>query len=323
MFKERLCKEQPIAYKILENALISEHYAHAYLLVGEKGTPKKETAILLAQSLLCDEKGFACEVCNTCQRIAEHNYADFIFVDGEKTSIKKQDILGIQEEFNKTSVEAKGKKIYVLHYAENATLDALNSLLKFLEEPVQDVFAILTVEQLDRLLPTIQSRCQNIPLRKANVSTCYEYCMKENIDPLDAYLLSHLSGCWEEIVLKLEDENYQQARIMAMDTIQKLHISPDQALVHLQREGFKDKKGSDKLQFMMFLDILSIFFKDVIKGKTICASQSWLNAMKSYDAKDCIAYLSACMEAKDKCGRSVNLSLLCDQLIAKMKELKQ
>ena len=56
MFKERLCKEQPIAYKILENALISEHYAHAYLLVGEKGTPKKETAILLAQSLLCDEK---------------------------------------------------------------------------------------------------------------------------------------------------------------------------------------------------------------------------------------------------------------------------
>ena len=114
------------------------------------------------------------------------------------------------------------------------------------------------VEQLDRLLPTIQSRCQNIPLRKANVSTCYEYCMKENIDPLDAYLLSHLSGCWEEIVLKLEDENYQQARIMAMDTIQKLHISPDQALVHLQREGFKDKKGSDKLQFMMFLDILSL-----------------------------------------------------------------
>lgn len=42
MFKERLCKEQPIAYKILENALISEHYAHAYLLVGEKGTPKKK-----------------------------------------------------------------------------------------------------------------------------------------------------------------------------------------------------------------------------------------------------------------------------------------
>ena len=103
------------------------------------------------------------------------------------------------------------------------------------------------------------------------------------------------------IVLKLEDENYEQARIMAMDTIQKLHISPDQALVHLQREGFKDKKGSDKLQFMMFLDILSIFFKDCIKGKTICTSQSWLNAMKSYDAKDCIAYLSACMEAKDKC----------------------
>lgn len=322
MFKERLCNEQPIAYKILENALISEHYAHAYLLVGEKGTPKKETAILLAQSLLCDEKGFACETCNTCQRIKEHNYADFIFIDGELTSIKKQDILNIQETFNKTSVESRGKKIYVLHYVENATLDALNSLLKFLEEPVQDVYAILTVEQLDRLLPTIQSRCQNIPLRKANVSTCYAYCMKEQIDPLDAYLLSHLSGCWEEIISKLEDETYQKARILAMDTIEKYLASPDQALVYLQRMGFKDKKGLDKQQFLMFIDILSLFFKDVIKGKTICVHQQWLNAMQAYNAKDCIVYLSACMEAKDKCSRSVNLSLLCDQLIAKMKELK-
>lgn len=323
MFKERLKKEQPIAYKILENALISKHYAHAYLLVGEKGTPKKETAILLAQSLLCDEEGFACETCNTCQRIADHNYADFIFIDGETTSIKKQNILAIQEEFNKTSVESKGKKIYVLNYAENATPDALNSLLKFLEEPVQDVFAILTVEQLDRLLPTIQSRCQNIPLRKANISTCYEYCIKENIDPLDAYLLSHLAGCWEEITQKLEDENYQLARILAMDTIQMLYKNADQALVHLQRDGFKDKKGSDKMQFMMFVEILSIFFKDVIKGQTLCESSQWLSAMKEYNVKDCIAYLTACMEAKDKCGRSVNLSLLCDQLIAKMKELKQ
>ncbi len=323
MFKERLKQEQPVAYKILENALKSGHFAHAYMFTGEKGTPKLQTAILMAQSLLCEEgNDFACETCNTCHRIAEHTYADFIFVDGETTSIKKQDILSIQEAFSKTAIEAKGKKIYLLNYAENATPDALNSLLKFLEEPVEDVYALLVVEQSDRLLPTIRSRCQNIPFKKVSPAACYERCIQEQMEPLDAYLLSAICGSYEEAQEKVEDEVVQGAKLLAMDTIQNFYHSPDQVLVNLQQNGFKDKKGADKQQFQLYIDMLCLFFKDCIKKQSSCQNQTWLNAMNHYEPHACIYYLSVCMEAKDKCTRSINISLLVDQLIARMKELK-
>lgn len=320
MFKEQLKKSQPVAYRILENSLLNNRYAHAYLFTGEKGTPKLETAVLLAQSILCQNgHGFACEECDTCNRIKEHNYVDCIMLDGETTSIKKNDILKIQEEFNKTAVESGGKKVYIMNYAENATPDALNSLLKFLEEPSNDVTAILIVEQIDRLLPTVISRCQRIPFKKISIEECYQACLEDAMDSLDAYLLSHLAGSISEITSMQENENYQMARQLALETIELFCQNPVMALYELQKDGFK--KGNERVQFSIFIDILMLFFKDAITKKTICESDRWKEAMNKYRQKPCIHYLKVCMEAKDKCNKSVNIPLLVDQLIAKMKEM--
>ena len=104
--------------------------------------------------------------------------------------IGSDDILKLQHVFAKTTLKT-GKKIYVLDHAENATPDALNSLLKFLEEPGSDMIAILIVEQLDRVLPTIISRCQNIPFTPLSASQCHA-AVQEDLEALDAYLLSSM-----------------------------------------------------------------------------------------------------------------------------------
>lgn len=60
----------------------------------------------------------------------------------------------MQERFNKTGLERSGQKVYILNNAENTTPEALNSLLKFLEEPQgSDTLAILIVENQDWILP--------------------------------------------------------------------------------------------------------------------------------------------------------------------------
>ena len=82
MFKDILREQQPVVYHTLGNALEHNRLAHAYMFSGPSGTPKKETAYLLAQSLVCRESGFACEVCDTCERIAHNEYADMIYLDG-------------------------------------------------------------------------------------------------------------------------------------------------------------------------------------------------------------------------------------------------
>ncbi len=86
----------------------------------------------------------------------KYNFSDMIIVDGSEETIKKEDIMHIQEEFNKTALEATGKKIYILNRVENATADAMNALLKFLEEPASDVTAILSDSWIKCCRPSYQ-----------------------------------------------------------------------------------------------------------------------------------------------------------------------
>ena len=319
--KEKLKKNQPVAYKILENALINKNYAHAYLFVGEKGTGKLNTAYLLAQSLMCDTEGFACETCTTCKRIKENNFADMILVDGKDVSIKKKDILQIQERFTKTAVEATNKKVYILNLIENATAEALNSLLKFLEEPTSDVIAILITEQIDKILPTIQSRCQKIPFKRMSIQESLEYARNLELSELDAYICSHLVNNIDEIQSICESENYQNARNYAIEVIDNLYNDPYLVLFNLQRESFNDKKGNDRIEFLYFVDILSMFFRSCILKEELCSDETWKNAKNKYTQDQCIQLMKICMECRDQFTKSISVKLLVDSMLTKMKEV--
>lgn len=318
--KEKLRETQAVAYKILENSLLGKTSAHAYLFFGDKGCGKLDTAILMAQSIVCEHEGFACETCDTCRRIKERGFADMILVDGSVKTIKKEDILRIQEEFTKTAFEAAGKKIYILNLVENATADAMNALLKFLEEPVRDVTAILITEQIDKVLPTIVSRCQKIPFRKMSVSDCLNYARKQNMDELDAYLCSNIVTNTDEILSLSEEENYQNAKIWAMEVIEHFYDDPYLTILNIQNEGFNDKKGNDRAQFSYFTDILMIFFRNCIMEKSSCTHKMWNEMMKKYSRKESIQYLSICMDSKTRFSKSVNVKLLVDSMLIRMKE---
>ena len=125
-FAERLQAQQPVVYQTLKHALMQKKLAHAFLFFGQKGTPRLETALLLAQSRICQHvhDGFACEECIDCQRIAEGNYADLILLDGASKSIKKEELRSMQERFNKTGLERSGQKVYILNNAENTSRGA-------------------------------------------------------------------------------------------------------------------------------------------------------------------------------------------------------
>lgn len=325
MMKEQLVKEQPVAWQTLSHALINHKVAHAYLFHGPSGTPKEEFAYLLAQSLICanpDEQGYACESCNECTRIAQQNFSDLIVLDGTSTSIKKDHILKLQHEFNKTGLEHTGKKIYILQRAENATPDALNSLLKFLEEPTSDMVAILLVEQLDRLLPTIVSRCQLIPFHPLSASHCFAIC-KDELEELDAYLLSAMIRSPREMKEAYESDEYQHAQYLFQKFIEEFLKSPFYALDLLIKEGFDGKKKRDGKRCMQyFLEMLMTFYKDILMKGTLVENDWYQTQLRSYTSK---AYpiaklLEITLETRDKLWKSVNLSLLSDQMVYYMKE---
>ncbi|MEG0520445.1 MAG: AAA family ATPase [Erysipelotrichaceae bacterium] len=325
MFKERLKSEQPVVYQTLLHALTSNKLAHAYMFCGPKGTPKCETAYLLAQSMLCEQSGFACETCDDCLRVMHHNYADMIYLNGESTSIKKDDILKLQHEFNKTGLESKGRKVYIIDHAENSTPDAMNSLLKFLEEPSSDMIAILIVEQIDRMLPTIVSRCQIIPFIPLKSEYCYEMCLKEGIDEFNAYLLSQLIKNVDSIKETIEEDDYQHTCYCFKGVMDRMMNKVADALLFLQIEGFDAKhKQRDKKVMMMLCDMMILLFKDCLKDEPTC-HDSWyqdkVTCIKAANWNVC-EILSVLMQAKDMLIKSsVNLNLLMDQTMYQIKEV--
>lgn len=325
MMKEQLAKEQPVAWQILSHALTSQKVAHAYLFHGPNGTPKLASAKLLAQSLICahsDEHGFACETCTECLRIQNEQFADLILLDGSQTSIKKEQILKLQHTLNKTGLEHTGKKVYILNYAENATSDALNSLLKFLEEPTNELVAILLVEQLDRILPTILSRCQLIPFHPLSMQTCFTL-NREELDELDAYLLAHMMQSPKEGLECAETEEYQHSIYLFHHFVEQFLVSPYHALDLLMQDGFDSKKKRDGKRCMRyFLEMMMTFYRDLLQGGTYINDTWYLNQIAMYRKK---AYpyadlLEILLETRDKLWKSVNLSLLSDQMVYQMKE---
>ncbi len=88
---EELNEIQPVVLQMLANSIKRERVAHAYLFEGERGTRKKEIAVLFAKSLLCDRPvdGIACDQCNNCKRINNHNHPDVHAIEPDGLSIKK------------------------------------------------------------------------------------------------------------------------------------------------------------------------------------------------------------------------------------------
>lgn len=321
MIKEALRNDHPHIYQILENALLHDRLAHAYMFVGDKGAPKKETAYLLTQSLVCENDGFACETCPSCLRVTHNNYADMIYLDGNQSAVKKEDILRLKTEFSKTNVESIGKKVYIIDGAEYATMSALNSLLTFLEEPDSQTIAILLVENSDRILDTIKSRCQILTFHKLDKDACYE-AIKMDYDLLDAYLLSHIGLHQDKLKAMEESEEYQHARYTYKVYIEKYLKRYMDAGVFLQQEGFAKSKMDLKVVLHYFLDMLSLMAKDALMKKQV--EDVWYDQMlKLIDQKKAEHILKVSNTIKDKNIKSVNLSLLIDQFIYEMGELDE
>lgn len=88
---------------------------------------------------------------------------DIIVIRPVNNKIIKEDILNIQEKFRTKSIN-NSKRVYIIDKAEKLNDYAANSLLKFLEEPQDDIYAFLFSENIDNVFLTIKSRCQVIRL---------------------------------------------------------------------------------------------------------------------------------------------------------------
>jgi len=151
--------------RTLRNAIARNRIAHAYLLVGPRGTGKTSTARIFAKALNCTNgpKADFDPADPACVSIAEGSHLDVIEIDGASNNGIDQ-VRDLRETVQYRPAQGQ-YKVYIIDEVHMLTTAAFNALLKTLEEPPEHVKFIFATTDPQKLLPTIISRCQRFDLK--------------------------------------------------------------------------------------------------------------------------------------------------------------
>ena len=168
MDKLSVVKKNYIDYinKIIENNKLS----HAYLIEINDYDTDKEYIFDFIKMILCNlsyEK-LEKENNNIIKLIDDDNYPDIKVIEPDGATIKKSQMIDLQKDYSNKSL-LDGKRIYVVKEADKLNPASANTILKFLEEPEEDIIAILLTTNRYKIIETILSRCQILSLKENSI----------------------------------------------------------------------------------------------------------------------------------------------------------
>ena len=162
---------QPFITETLKTQVRTGRLSHAYLFIGTRGTGKTTCARILAKAVNCEHPvdGNPCNECDACRGIEDGSILDVVELDAASNN-GVDDVRMLRDEaiFSPTTVR---KRVYIIDEVHMLSKPAFNALLKILEEPPQHLMFILATTELNKVLPTILSRCQRHSFRRLDGDT--------------------------------------------------------------------------------------------------------------------------------------------------------
>src|SRR3954464_2675773 len=157
---------QEAVVRTLTNAIEQGKVRQAYLFAGPRGTGKTSLARILAKAVNCQHGPTPTPdgTCHACVAIANGTSLDVIEMDAASQR-GIDDIRDIRDRVVLQPVEGH-YKVYILDEAHQLTEAAWNALLKLIEEPPPHLMFVFCTTELQKVLPTVRSRCQTFVFQR-------------------------------------------------------------------------------------------------------------------------------------------------------------
>ena len=313
------------AVERLRRSLLNGRQRHAYLFTGGPSLGKRALARAFAQALNCEAAEIGarpCRRCRSCAAIARGSDPDLILAQSDDGAPLK--IGAIRELSRVLALQpyAARYRIAILDDFDRVAPLAQDALLKTLEEPASFAVMILLASAAERILPTIRSRAQVIPLRPAPLELIKSALVERGCEAARADSIAGLSGGrigWA--LAALEDEALLAHRGATLDQLSA--VLDGGRLARLKHsEEISKRVGTDKAALRDLLEIWLTYWRDVLlqchgspvkPGNSDRADEIGALAQR-IDAGDALAALHATRRALDALSTNANIRLSLDAL---------
>lgn len=283
---------QPLVYNLFINEINDDKVSHAYLIDENGYSDSFSMIIAFIKEIICRYNhlnGLDNLNDSICKRIDDNNYSELKIIDVDGLFIKKQQVIDLQKLFSLSSIEGD-KRFYIIKNADMMRSETANSLLKFLEEPDNNITAFLLTNNFFAILPTIVSRCQIVKFNNLN-------CLNQNLELLPSCIdfINHINV-------------YGYSSIL------------DEKKIFLDLVDVKNKNN-----VINFLDLLLDVYYDIYKFKCGISelkfnySNNIIDDISSnFELNDLIGNINCVLQAKDFIKYNVNINLFIDSLLIKL-----
>lgn len=301
---EKYLEKQNIPTSLLLNEKRNNKIVQAYLFVSEDKSFLMQYSLDFAKEIITDEYNE-----KISKQIDENCYPELKIIESINNTIKKDQLIELQESFSVKPVLGN-KLVYIIDGAEDLNPSAANTILKFLEEPSDDIVAILLTDNLQKVISTVKSRCQIIVFNNDKKS--------------DNIVFDNYKKYYQESEYTDETFNYLVSGILEL--IKKIDTKKLKTYIYFKTDI--SNIYNDKRDYLFLFDFILYFYYDMLNFKlhrNLMYMNNYTDYIEALDLENSFESIEKKLQiienTKNNLETNMNLKLLMDDFIIKMSEV--
>lgn len=267
--------------KSLVNKFNENKLSHVFLMETNDKNALMNDLLELCKVINCPEAYTSkCDKCNLCHLIETNSLPSLKIIYPDGQAIKKSQMEELKNDFIGIPYLSR-YNIYIINDAEKFNASSANTMLKFIEEPEQNVLGFLISNNKENVISTVKSRCEII-------KAFYDTDVSQNTN--------------------------EKIKEMVEDYLYKIEVEKNKSILY-NKVILEEKLEKDEM-LILFQMILTIYL-DLLSDKSTTEK---LKKLKKLSHQEMIKRIYLVNEIIERLNYNVNMNLLLDYFVLSLED---